>query len=113
MVHAKKNKLLRASPVAQQIKLDRIRSAAIMPELEEEWATWQPTNKDSPGRIDAATQMALRLLPIPGAETLVSTPAGVSRSTVSGTGGMGRINRPGGSGFGTGGVAPRPPGTTR
>lgn len=64
-VHARKNKLLRAEPIAQQWIVDRIRTAAYLPELEEEWATWQPDSADSPGRIDASVYLAYGLLPPP------------------------------------------------
>lgn len=67
VVRARKNKLLRAEPIAQQWTEDRIRTAAYLPDLEEEWATWQPDHKDSPGRIDASTYLAYALLPLPAA----------------------------------------------
>lgn len=116
-VNSRKNKVLRAEPVAQQVKLDRIRTSSYMPELDEEWATWVSTDPNSPGRIDASVHIALQLLPIPGAEALVSSPAHVSRAAAAGSGasGMGQISRTGGArgGFGSGGVAPRPPGAPR
>lgn len=62
-VTARKNKLLRAEPIAQQWQEDRIRTAAYLPELEQEWATWQPDDPDSPGRIDASVHLAYALLP--------------------------------------------------
>jgi hypothetical protein len=65
VVHAKKNKLLRAEPIAQQWIVDRIRTANYLPEMEEEWATWQPDSTDSPGRIDASVYLAYGLLPPP------------------------------------------------
>jgi hypothetical protein len=64
-VTSRKGKLLRAEPIAQQWTEDRIRTAAYLPELEEEWATWQPDNSDSPGRIDASVHLAYGLLPPP------------------------------------------------
>lgn len=67
VVRARKRKLLRAEPIAQQWIEDRIRTAAYLPELEDEWATWQPDHTDSPGRIDASTYLAYALLPVPGA----------------------------------------------
>ena len=74
-VHARKNKLLRAEPIAQQWLEDRIRTAAYLPETEEEWATWQPDHKDSPGRIDASVYLAYELLPMPPAgQGLVGPP---------------------------------------
>ena len=66
-VRAKKNKRLRADPIAQQWTTDRIRTAAYVPELEEEWATWQPDQKSSPGRIDASVYLAYGLLTVPKA----------------------------------------------
>jgi len=42
-----------------------VRTAAYLPEVEEEWATWQEGSSDSPGRIDASTYLAYALLPIP------------------------------------------------
>jgi len=64
-VSAKKSKRLRADPVAQQFIEDMIRTARYLPELEEEWATWQEGSSDSPGRIDASVYLAYGLLPIP------------------------------------------------
>lgn len=66
-VVARKNKRLRAEPIAQQIKEDRVRLAAYLPEVEEEWATWQAGSADSPGRIDASVYLAHALLPLPSA----------------------------------------------
>lgn len=62
-VRAKKSKLLRAEPIAQQWIVDRIRTGRYLPEFEEEWATWQPDQTDSPGRIDAGVYLAYELLP--------------------------------------------------
>lgn len=80
-VHAKRGKQLRAEPIAQQWKEDKVVTAAYLPELEGEWATWQPTDTDSPGRLDASVYLAFSLLPIPtsgsssmaGARKLAST----------------------------------------
>lgn len=91
--HAKRNKLLRAEPVAQQIIDDRMRVGANLPEMCWEWQTWQPTDTDSPGRIDASCYLAYELLPVPGAEAVVSSPTGVNRTSARGSGGP-RINRP-------------------
>lgn len=73
-VHAKKNKLLRAEPIAQQWIVDRIRTSNYLPELEEEWATWQPDSTDSPGRIDASVYLAYGLLPPPAVTGGASPP---------------------------------------
>lgn len=67
LVTSRKNKLLRAEPIAQQWVEDRIRTSAYLPEMEEEWATWQPDQTDSPGRIDASVHLAYGLLPPPPA----------------------------------------------
>lgn len=64
-VSARRNKMLRAEPIAQQWIEDRIGTAAMLLELESEWATWRATDTESPGRIDASTYMAYDLLPVP------------------------------------------------
>lgn len=92
LVTAKRGKLLRAEPVAQQLVEDRVRLGAALPELEEEWASWQPTDPDSPGRIDASCYLVYAVLPVPGAEAVVSSPTGVPRS-LAGRGSGVRIQR--------------------
>lgn len=62
-VTAKKNKLLRAEPIAQGFIDDQVRLGAHLPELVDEWTTWVPTDKDSPGRIDASTHLTIALFP--------------------------------------------------
>ncbi len=64
-VTARRNKMLRAEPIGQQWVEGRIVTAAYLPELESEWATWQPGSPDSPGRIDASVYLAFELLPVP------------------------------------------------
>lgn len=63
-VRARRGKLLRAEPIAQQWVEDRVRTAAYLPELEAEWASWMP-GPESPGRIDASVHLAYELLPVP------------------------------------------------
>ena len=94
LVSAKKGKLLRAEPIAQQWQDDRLRTAAYLPELEGEWQTSQPT--ESPGRRDASGYLVYEMLPIPGAETVISSPTGVSRAAVTARNTIGRrrIERP-------------------
>lgn len=92
MVSAKRGKLLRAEPVAQQLIEDRVRLGGVLPELEEEWASWQPTDPDSPGRIDASCYLVYAVLPVPGAEAVVSSPTGVPKSRVGRSAGA-RIQR--------------------
>lgn len=80
-VHAKRGKQLRAEPIAQQWVQERCWTTALMPELESQWATWQPTDTQSPGALDASVYLAFSLLPIPtsgsssmaGARKLAST----------------------------------------
>lgn len=62
-VVARKNKRLRAEPVAQMMVEDRIRFGKYLPEVEQEWATWQEGSSDSPGRIDASTYLGYALVP--------------------------------------------------
>lgn len=87
-VHAKKSKLLRAEPIAQQWIVDRIRTRLYLPELEEEWATWQPDQTDSPGRIDASVYLAYGLLP-PPPMTSGATPPPRGNLPTSGLGPLG------------------------
>lgn len=86
-VIAKTGKYLRAEPIAQQWIEDRIRTTAYLPEMEEEWATWQPDHTDSPGRIDASTYLAYGLLKIPGASQHLGNAANVSISQAAQQGG--------------------------
>jgi hypothetical protein len=95
--HAKTGKLLRAEPIAAQMAMDRVRIGAPLPDLEAEWTTWQPTDPDSPGRIDASVYLAYALLPVPGAAALISSPAQTSREQVAASAGgwtEQRIDRP-------------------
>lgn len=93
-VRARKNKRLRAEPIAQQWIEDRIRTGRYLPELEEEWATWQLDSTDSPGRIDASVYLAHELLPLQKAasNSTTSLPMGslptMTQSPLDGGGGM-------------------------
>lgn len=80
-VRAKQAKLLRAEPIAQQMIQDRVRFLGRFPELEHEWITWQPTDKASPGRIDASVYLAYGLLPIPTVGSQFAIPAGAMPAT--------------------------------
>ena len=83
-VRAKQGKLLRAEPIAQQMIQDRVRLLGIMPELEHEWMTWQPTDVKSPGRIDASVYLAYGLLPIPTTGASFALPTGrIGATTVT------------------------------
>lgn len=90
-VHSKKGKLLRAEPIAGQFREDRVRLVGALPQLEWEWQTWVPTG-DSPGRIDASVHLSYSLLPVPGSETVVSSPARAQRG--NGTLAGARYGRP-------------------
>ena len=73
-VHAKQGKLLRAEPVAQQMVEDRVRLRGMMTDLENEWATWMPTDADSPGRIDASCVLVYGLIPEANQGAIVHAP---------------------------------------
>lgn len=73
-VHARKGKLLRAEPIAQQWITDRIRLVNRLYDMEQQWQSWQPTNPESPGNLDASVHLAHGLLPIPGSAAVVSPP---------------------------------------
>lgn len=87
-VSAKKNKRLRAEPVAQLLVVDKIRFAGSFVDLEGQWATWVPTEPDSPGNLDAMVYLAYNLLKprrrrAPGSGTGLN-PGSVSRTAMSG-----------------------------
>ncbi|MEU9228948.1 hypothetical protein AB0D40_31850 [Streptomyces massasporeus] len=71
-VSAKSGKLLRAEPIAQQMVEDwvRLRGACV----ENEWATWQPTDADNPGRIDASCVLVYGLIPEVNKGAIVHAP---------------------------------------
>lgn len=71
---AKQGKLLRAEPIAQQMVEDRVRLRGAFVDLENEWATWQPTDSDSPGRIDASCVLVYGLIPEVNKGAIVHAP---------------------------------------
>lgn len=83
--HSKKGKLLRAEPIAQQVKEGRAVFGAPLPELKAEWLEWHPTSNYSPGRIDASVHLAYALLDVPGSAALVSSPVGARKGGVGPT----------------------------
>jgi hypothetical protein len=105
-VRAKKNKLLRADPIGQQWKLDRIRTAAYLPELESEWGSWQPDHSDSPGRIDASVYLAYALLTAPKASDGQAAASPSGSMPVTSTSVLDRGSPPGGGGFSSGSFGP-------
>lgn len=82
LVVARKGKLLRAEPIAQQWYDDRMRTGKYLPELESEWTTHQTTDPESPGRIDASVYLAYEMLPVPGSEAMVSVVSNLNRDQV-------------------------------
>lgn len=95
-LRARVGKLLRAEPIAQQMSLDRVRLRGIFPDLEREWATWQPTDPASPGRIDASVILGYGLLPLPPA----GTQSGQAHGSLPATGASPLDRSTGVSGFG-------------
>ncbi|MFD6936283.1 hypothetical protein ACFWAP_09040 [Streptomyces goshikiensis] len=73
-VRAKQGKLLRAEPVAQLMVQDKVRLRGAFTDLENEWATWMPTDPDSPGRIDASCILAYGLIPEANQGAIVHAP---------------------------------------
>ncbi|MFF4756812.1 terminase large subunit domain-containing protein [Streptomyces sp. NPDC002514] len=74
LVNAKQGKVLRAEPVAQQMVQDRVRLRGLFTDLEREWATWQPTDPASPGRIDASCILVYGLIPEANKGAIVHAP---------------------------------------
>lgn len=83
--HAKRNKRLRAEPIAQQVKEGRAQFGAPLPELKGDWLEWFPDSNYSPGRLDASVYLAFAMLDVPGSEALISSPVKVQRSSVGAT----------------------------
>ena len=81
VVRARRGKMLRAEPIAQQWAEGRIVTAAYLPDVESEWATWQPGG-DSPGRIDASVHLAYDLLPVPASGEASMVGAGMLSEAV-------------------------------
>jgi hypothetical protein len=86
-VTAKKNKRLRAEPVAQLIVADKIRFSALFSDLESQWTSWLPTEPTSPGNLDAMVYLAYNLLRprrrrAAGGDRSGLNPGAVSRSDV-------------------------------
>lgn len=73
-VRAKQGKLLRAEPIAQQMVQDRVRTRGVLVDWEREWTTWQPTDPDSPGRIDSSCVLIYGLIPEANQGAIVHPP---------------------------------------
>ena len=52
-VHAAKSKADRAQPVATQYRLGRVHHVGVLRALESQMTTWEPTDPESPDRLDA------------------------------------------------------------
>lgn len=61
-VRAKYGKRIRAEPVAQYWVQGNIRLVGEHDKLVQQWTTWQPGSRESPGRIDATVYLAQGLL---------------------------------------------------
>ncbi len=73
-VRAKRGKILRAEPIAQQWVQERCWTTSYLPEFESQWATHQPTDTTSPGALDAGVYLAFGVLPVPqsGSSTMTA-----------------------------------------
>ncbi|MDH6189143.1 hypothetical protein M2168_002175 [Streptomyces sp. CZ24] len=83
-VRAKQGKLLRAEPVAQQMVQDRVRLRGVFTDMEREWATWMPSDPDSPGRIDASCILVYGLIPDANKGAIVHAPLPVAPQSSAG-----------------------------
>jgi len=53
LVHASKNKITRAEPVATAMERGRVKHLGFFPDLEEQMCSWEPGDPESPDRMDA------------------------------------------------------------
>jgi hypothetical protein len=53
---------------------DRVRLRGAFVDLENEWAVWQPSDPDSPGRIDASCVLVYGLIPEVNQGAIVHAP---------------------------------------
>lgn len=93
VVNARRSKLLRAEPVAHQLMTGHIELAAPLPDLVKEWTSWQSTDPNSPGRIDASVHLSYALLTPPSRGSTGGSAVDVSRAAVA----AGSPNLPGAS----------------
>lgn len=75
-VRAFTGKTLRAEPVAQAFKEDRVRLGKPLPNLEASWATFQEGQSRSPGELDASVYLVTELLPDAGSRATIAIPHG-------------------------------------
>ncbi|MFE2995023.1 terminase large subunit domain-containing protein [Nocardia sp. NPDC059246] len=89
-VHSRRNKTLRAEPVAQAVITGRI-GFGTHPSLQgliSEWVDWEPGSTWSPGALDAAVHLASDLLPDVAAGAKTHSVAGRRRDGVNPRGGV-------------------------
>jgi phage terminase large subunit-like protein len=61
-VHASRGKMTRAQPVASLYEQGRVKHAGVFMQLEEELCTWEPSNPNSPNRLDACVWCITELM---------------------------------------------------
>lgn len=96
---AKKNKLLRAEPAAQQVNSDNARFGPGLPEVKRQLVSWRTTDTESPGNMDAWVYFVYETLPMdnePGEMAVApATPLPGTTGPVVASPGSGAINMPG------------------
>ncbi|ANA85311.1 terminase [Gordonia phage Phlop] len=87
-VTAKKSKILRAEPIAQAIKTNRLwfAAGADLKQLSDEWLLWEPGTTWSPGALDAGVYGSTEVLPALPRGAGVANPAARSRGDAPRTG---------------------------
>lgn len=80
-VNSRTSKVLRAEPVAQAVRTDRVRFArgANLAQLCTEWTMWEPGSTWSPGALDAGVHVVTDLLPDVPRGSVVSNPVKAHR----------------------------------
>ncbi|QPO17081.1 terminase large subunit [Gordonia phage Lilbeanie] len=88
-VRAKVSKVLRAEPIAQAIKTDRVRFAAgaDLKQLTTDWTIWEPGSTFSPGALDASVYAVMDVLPALNRGATIESPTGRRRGQAGGNGG--------------------------
>lgn len=87
-VHSRKTKALRAEPIAQAIRMNRVWLAPGLKQLTTEWTLWEPGSTWSPGALDAAVHLATKMLPAINSGAVVQSVASRSRGESRGRSGL-------------------------